>query len=105
MKSWASTSIAELNIRGKKPILCIRWDKLGLVYYELLKPNKTYWGSLLYAVDKVGRPSIRKERCAHYDSRHNNIILLRVSVCLHVAASVKTYLETLNWEVLSHPLT
>ena len=45
-KSWrppghASTSTAKPNIYGKKLLLCIWWDQLGVVYYELLKPNET----------------------------------------------------------------
>ena len=26
---------------GKKLMLCIWWDQLGVVYYELLQPNET----------------------------------------------------------------
>jgi len=45
-KSWglpghASTSTAKPNIHGKKLMLCIWWDQLDVVYYELLKPNET----------------------------------------------------------------
>jgi len=42
-----------------------------------------------------------KEKRAH--SRHDKIILLHDNAQPHVAAPVKTYLETLKWEVLSHP--
>ena len=50
-KSWgppghASTSTAKPNIHGKKLMLCIWWDQLGVVYYELLKPNETITGAL-----------------------------------------------------------
>ena len=51
-KSWgspghASTSTAKSNIHGKKlKLLCIWWDQLGIVYYELLKPNETITGAL-----------------------------------------------------------
>ena len=44
-KSWAkpghaSTSTAKSNIHGKKLMLCIWWDHLRVIYYELLKPNE-----------------------------------------------------------------
>ena len=47
-----STSTARPNIHGAKVILCIWWDHLGVVYYELLKPNETitgdqYWTQLM----------------------------------------------------------
>ncbi|UYV70850.1 SETMAR [Cordylochernes scorpioides] len=37
----ASTSTAKPNIHGKKLMLCIWWDQLGVIYYELLQPNET----------------------------------------------------------------
>jgi len=48
-KSWGppghSTSTAKPNIHGKKFMLRIWWE-LGVVYYELLKPNETITGAL-----------------------------------------------------------
>ena len=45
-KSWglpghASTSSARPNIHATKVMLCIWWNQVGVIYYELLKPNKT----------------------------------------------------------------
>jgi len=50
-KSWGppghtSTSTAKPNIHGKKLMLCIWWDQLGVMYYELLKSNKIITGAL-----------------------------------------------------------
>ena len=81
-------------------MLCIWWDQLGVVYYELLKPNETiYWGSLPNTLMRLSRAL--KEKRAHY-SRHDKIILLHDNARPHVATPIKTYLETLKWEVLSH---
>ena len=48
-KSWgypghASASTPKPNIHGSKVMLCIWWDQLGLIYYELLKPSETITG-------------------------------------------------------------
>ncbi|UYV73889.1 hypothetical protein LAZ67_11001294 [Cordylochernes scorpioides] len=40
----ASTSTAKPNFHGKKLMLCIWWDQLGVIYYELLQPNETITG-------------------------------------------------------------
>ena len=105
-KSWgppghASTSTAKQNIHGKK-MLCIWWDQRGVVYYELLKPNETITGAL-YQTQLMRSNRAFKEKRAHYYSRHDKIILLHDNARPHVAAPVKTYLETLKWEVLLHP--
>ena len=86
-------------------MLCIWWDQLGVVYYELLKPNETITGAL-YRTQLMRLSRVHKEKCAHYYSRHDRhdkVILLHDNARPHVAAPVKTYLETLNWDVLSHP--
>jgi len=106
-KSWgppghASTSTAKPNLHGKKLMLCIWWDQFGVVYYELLKPNETITGAL-YRTQLMRLSRALKEKRAHYYSRHDKIILLHDNARPHVAAPVKTYLETLNWEVLPHP--
>ncbi|UYV69576.1 hypothetical protein LAZ67_6004006 [Cordylochernes scorpioides] len=40
----ASSSTAEPNIHAEKIMLCIWWDQLGVVYYELLQPNERITG-------------------------------------------------------------
>ena len=45
-KSWgipghASTSTVRPDFHGAKVMLCIWWEQLGMVYYELLKPSET----------------------------------------------------------------
>lgn len=42
----ASSSTAVQNIHGLKLMLCIWWDQLGVIYYELLQPNKTITGEV-----------------------------------------------------------
>jgi len=101
-KSWGPpgyASTAKPNIHEKKLMLCIWWDQLDIVYYELLKPNKTITGAL-YRTQLMRLSRALKEKRAHYYSRHDKIILLHDNARPHVAAPVKTYLETLKWEVL-----
>jgi len=52
-----------------------------------------YWGCLPNTIDEI-EPSIQGK------TRPDKIILLHDNVRPHIAAPVKTYLETLKWEVL-----
>ena len=40
---------------------------------------------------------------AQYEQKHKKVILQHDNARPHVAKPVKTYLETLKWEVLPHP--
>ena len=90
-KSWgppghALTSTAKKNIHGKKLLVCIWWDQLGVMYYELLKLNETIPGAV-YRPQLMRLCRALKEKRAHYYSRHDKVIS---------AAPVKTYLETVK---------
>ncbi|KAG5325609.1 MOS1T transposase, partial [Pseudoatta argentina] len=49
-------------------------------------------------------PRALKEKRPLYAQRHDKVILLHDNARPYVAKPVKTYLETLKWEVLPHPL-
>jgi len=98
-KSWgspghASTLTAKPNIHGKKLMLFIWWDQLGVVYYELLKSNEAITEAL-YRTQLMRLSRALKEKRTHSYSRHDKIILLHNNARSHVAP-IKTYLETLK---------
>ena len=98
----ASTSTAKPNIHGSKIMLCIWWDQLGVVYHELLKPSETITGDR-YRTQLMRLSRALKDKRPQYSERHDKVILLHDNARPHVARVVKTYLETLKWEVLPHP--
>lgn len=98
----ASTSLAKPNIHGSKLLLCIWWDQLGVVYYELLKPNETITGDR-YRKQLMQLSRALKGKRPQYEQRHDKVILQHDNARPHVAKPVKTYLETLKWSVLPHP--
>ncbi|KAG5327720.1 MOS1T transposase, partial [Pseudoatta argentina] len=55
------------------------------------------------AVSKRLKGRALKEKRPLYAQRHDKVILLHDNDRPHVAKPVKTYLETLKWEVLPHP--
>jgi len=44
-----------------------------------------------------------KDKRPQYNERHDKVILQHGNARPHVAKVIKTYLETLKWEVLPHP--
>ena len=98
----ASSSTAVQNIHGLKVMLCIWWDQLGVVYYELLEPNETITGDV-YRRQLMRLSRALKEKRPQYAKKHNKVILQHDNARPHVAQVVKTYLETLKWDVLPHP--
>ena len=106
-RSWGkpghtSTPCAKPNIHGSKLLLCIWWDQLGVVYYELLKPKETVTGDR-YRLQLMRLSRALKEKRPQYEQRHDKVILLHDNARPHVAKPVKTYLKTIKWEVLPHP--
>lgn len=83
-------------------MLCIWWDQFGVIYYELLKPNETITAAL-YRTQLMRLSRALKEKRPQYSQRHDHVILQHDNARPHVAQTVKTYLETLNWEVLPQP--
>jgi len=70
--TWPCFNIDSQAEYGKKLILCIWWDQLGVVYYELLKPNETI---TLYRTQLRLNLALKEKR-AHYYSRYDKIIVL-----------------------------
>jgi len=46
--------------------------------------------------------ALKAAKRPQYNERHDKVILQHDNARFHVAKSVKIYLETLKWEVLSH---
>ena len=61
-------------------------------------PNRKSYQSLI----KLHR-ALREKR-SYYRKRHDKLIFLHDNAPSHTSTIVQNYLETLNWEVLSHPV-
>ncbi|UYV67697.1 SEPT7 [Cordylochernes scorpioides] len=102
-KGHASTSTAKPNIHGKKLMLCIWWDQLRVIYYELLQPNETITGEH-YQQQLMRLSRALKIKRPLYAKRHDKVIYQHDIARPHVAKVVKETLEALQWDVLPHPL-
>ena len=84
-------------------MLYIWWDQLGVVYYELLKPNEIIIEAL-YRTQLMRLSRALKEKRAHYYSKHDKIILLHDEIIflLDTCCGAGQNLLRLKWEVLPH---
>ena len=73
-----------------------------VIHYELLKPNETITGER-YRTQLMRLSQALREKQPQYEQRHEKVILQHDNAPPHVVKPVKTYLETLKWEVLPHP--
>jgi len=85
------------NIHGSKVMLCIWWDQLGVVYYELLKPTETITDDR-YQTQLMRLSRALKDKRPQYNERHDKVICSMTM--LDPMLRKWTYLETLKWEVL-----
>ena len=76
-------------------------EDADVIYYDLLKTNETITGKR-YRMQLMRLSRALREKRPQYEQRHEKLILQHDNAQPHVAKPVKTYLETLKWEVLPH---
>jgi len=83
---------------------CCAFDGIrSVIYYELLKPDETI-NAHRYHQQLIKLHRALREKRSHYRKRQDKLIFLHDNAPSHTSTMVQNYLETLNWEVLSHPL-
>ena len=87
---------------GRKLMLCIWWDQLGVVYYELLQPNKTITAEL-YQQQLMQLSRALKFKLPQYAKRLDKMIFQHDNARSNVTKVVKETLEAFSWDVLPHP--
>ena len=87
---------------SSKIMLCIWWDQLGVVYYELLKMTETITGDR-YRMQLMRLSQALKDKWPQYYKRHDKVILQQDNAPAHVAKVAKTYSEILKCEVIPQP--
>ena len=77
------------------------FEDADVIYYELLKPNETINGER-YRTQLIRSSRELRDKRPQYEQRHEKVFLQHDNARPHVAKPIKTYLETLKWEVLPH---
>ncbi|UYV73289.1 SURF4, partial [Cordylochernes scorpioides] len=93
----ASSSTAKPNIHDGKIMLCIWWDQLGVVYYELLQMNERITGEVFR------RQLMRLSEHCEKNGCNMAIGTTKLFCNMIMFGHMPHHLLKLKWEVLSHP--
>lgn len=102
-RSWVNVGAPpqkqpKLERHPEKLMLCIWWDHIGVVYYELLPKNTTITAQIYCAqLEKVA------EKLDRMRPGHGPVRFLHDNARPHVANATRLKLLQLGWEVLPHP--
>lgn len=105
-KSWVlpgqpSSAIVKHNIHAAKTLLCIWWDYLGVIYYELLKPGETVTSERYKSQLSCVKEALEKNRPFN-GAGTRPVILLHDNARPHTSKTTVEYISSLGWEVLPH---
>lgn len=81
-----------------KILLCVWWDQVGVIHYEMLPKKQTINAELYCEQLKRVNAAIKAKR-----TNKKHIILQHDNARPHVAIMTKMAIEELGWEVLPHP--
>jgi len=89
------------RLTPKKIMLCVWWNRRGIIYYEFLQRNTTI-NSASYSLqlEKV-QDALRKS--GQIPSGRRKILFLQDNARAHVAAATMEKIRVLRWKALPHP--
>lgn len=100
-RSKTSESTSTSQPKSLKAMLCIWWDENGVVYYELLQPGQTITDEL-YGEQLLKLSRALRENRPAFTERQDKVVFQHDNARPHVAESVKSILESTNWDILPH---
>jgi [histone H3]-lysine36 N-dimethyltransferase SETMAR len=93
--------VPKTGLHIKKVLLCIWWDCISVIHFELLEPGKTINADLhCKQLERLNRALIEK-RPEIVDKE--GIILQHDNAMAHSTKKTQQKIKDLGWEVLSHP--
>ena len=103
-KEWLSpgkqaTPCMKQDLYPHKTMLCVWWDREGIIHYELLEQNQTVNTELYAQQMEQLNTAIQAKR----PNRQHGVLLLHDNACPHIANMTKEAIQTHGWEVLPHP--
>ena len=92
---------SKAGIRRKKVLLSVWWDYEGIVYFELLPPNRTI-NSVVYIEQLTKLNNAVEEKRPELTNR-KSVVFHRDDARPHASLVTRQKLLELGWDVLPHP--
>ena len=105
-RSWSrprepAQTTSKAGIHQKKVLLSVWWDYKGIVYFELLPPNRMI-NSVVYIEQLTKLNNAVKEKRPELTNR-KGVVFHHDNVRPHISLVTRQKLLELGWDVLSHP--
>jgi [histone H3]-lysine36 N-dimethyltransferase SETMAR len=105
-KQWLSKGqtplqVAKQGINRAKVMLCIWWDFIVVIYWELLQSNNTVTSEVYCTQLERVQQELLKSRASLVNRK--GVILLHDNARPHVSNMTQQKIAQLGWEVLPHP--
>jgi len=94
-------SEVKADLHPKKVLLCVWWDIMGMLYFELLENNQTITAEIYSQQLQRLREALLNKRPAMVNRK--GVILLHDNARPHVAKMTQKKIQEFGWEVLPHP--
>lgn len=89
------------KIGAEKLLLCVFWDKTGIILAEFLEPGNTVDSQVYHDQMNWLKEALHEKRPSLVNRKQ--VYLLHDNARPHVANTVKNLLEGFNWIIIDHP--
>ena len=92
---------ARSSLHPKKALLCVWWDQIGIIHFELLKMGQTVTADIYCQQLERLHEALIAKRPAMVNRRR--IILQQDNARPHTAKVTQLKIKSFDWDILSHP--
>uniref|UniRef100_A0A6M2DL09 Putative transposase n=1 Tax=Xenopsylla cheopis TaxID=163159 RepID=A0A6M2DL09_XENCH len=103
-KKWVyfkPKTMAKKDCFDHKALLCVFWDHLGMIWYELLKPSEAYDGPR-YQQQLADLKNAMVQKRSEYQSGQHKVIFLDDDAPPHRIIATQDIVESYDWEPMTH---
>lgn len=97
----APSSVAKRALTNKKILLCVWWDRAGVIYKEYLKSGQTMDSEVYCRMLMNVQDQLLKNRRRLVTMK--GVLFHQDNARPHVSSETKNFLKELGWDLMAHP--